>query len=585
MLKKSLWLGLVLSVGSAFAAPFVYKAAWTAEPNTAGKRGGEYRVAVISDPKTMNPFVTVEKDGIPAQLGIGTGLFRLNPLDLDNWIPLMAQEMPKVSNGGKRYTVKIRPGMKFSDGHEITADDWVTTALIHKDTKVGSNSYDGLHIAKKPISVKKIDKYTLQFDFPQPSANAYSRMSFVPWPDHVFGSVYKTKGADGVKAMWGTSASPKTIVSPGMWKVRAFVPGERVSFERNDFFGDWNKDTKGKPLPYLESYTQLILPDLNAVTAAYLSGKIDAFEPRNADDLAQVKRAVDSKSLNAVLYPNVSPRAESNYLVFNWNRAQDPWKQKLFRDMRFRQAMSHLVNRKAMIELALGGMGTETYFSVYPIFKSWIPSNITPYKYNPQEAARLLASLGFTKNKDGWLADASGHVLEFTLNVRAGQATFEQMGRIFTDDAKKIGVKVDFKPIDFNMMIDMLDIQGPERKYDAMMLAVFGGTESSWPFSVNVFPCGANLHDYNRPKDGSCTAPLEASMTKLFYRGNATLDVGERKKLAAQMLKQENQLQPMIYLVGNNYHVTFNNRIGGEYPRKAMNNLIGPRELALTFVK
>ena len=50
-------------------------------------------------------------------------------------------------------------------------------------------------------------------------------------------------------------------------------------------------------------------------------------------------------------------------------------------------------------------------------------------------------------------------------------------------------------------------------------------------------------------------------------------------------MKAEGQLQPVIYLVGGNYHVAFNERIGGEYPRNLMNAYYLQRDQALTFIK
>lgn len=583
-MKKTLLVAAAMTLGSALAAPFVYPAAWTAEPNTANKRGGEFRSYTISDPKTFNPFVSAES-GSPSQvIGDGALLFVQDPVDYE-FIPKMAAEMPKVSNGGKRFVVKIRPGMKFSDGQEITADDWVTTANIHKDDKVGSNIYDSFYINKKPITVKKIDKYTLQFDFPQQIALAYAKMSFVPWPDHVFGPVYKSKGAAGIKMMWGTNSKPGDVVSPGLWGIESFKPGERIVYERNKYYGEWNKDSKGNPLPYLDRYSERILSDINAGLAAYLSGQVDVGPTNNTDRLAQIKKAINNKSLKGVLIPNISAQASSNWITFNWNRSSDPFKQKLFRDARFRQAMSHIANRKAMIDLAMGGLGTETYFSVYPIFKEWIPNDVKTYKYDLAAASKLLTQMGFgKKNKDGYLVDKSGKVLEFTLNTNAGNNQNEQMGRIFADEAKKVGVKVDFKPIDFNNLVDMLMMDGAERKFDAILLSFNGGT-NVWPFIDNGVPCGSSLHSYNKPSNGACLNPQETTITKLFYQGQATLDSAARRKIGANLLKVESALQPFVYLAAPNYHVTFNDRLGGEYPRKLMNAYNGSRNIALTFVK
>src|SRR6476469_514728 len=192
-MKKALTLALALMGSGAFAAPFVLPAAWMAQNPSEAKTGGEFRQSSISDFKTFNPFTTAEAGNIPDLISGLVGLYTQDPTN-DKFIPQMADAMPTISNNGKRFVVKIRQGMKFSDGQAITADDWITTFKLHTDDKIGSNSYDNFFLNDKPITVKKLDTYTLQFDFPQVSASALNRMSYTPWPDHIFGPVYKSKG-------------------------------------------------------------------------------------------------------------------------------------------------------------------------------------------------------------------------------------------------------------------------------------------------------------------------------------------------------------------------------------------------------
>ncbi|MFD1730386.1 ABC transporter substrate-binding protein [Deinococcus malanensis] len=197
----------------------------------------------------------------------------------------------------------------------------------------------------------------------------------------MFGKAYRAGGAEAIKKMWTLGTNPSEIVSPGMWTLNSYRAGERAVLSENKFWGEWNKDSRGQALPYLDRYSFRIVSDLNAGLAAFLAGQIDAFAPRNADDLAQIKRAVDAGNLKATLIANQSPTAASQWIVFNWNKASDPAKQKLFRDVRFRRAMSHLANRQAMIQLALGGLGTENYYSVYPIFKQQLAVAANAPKY------------------------------------------------------------------------------------------------------------------------------------------------------------------------------------------------------------
>ncbi|MGC8107744.1 ABC transporter substrate-binding protein, partial [Salmonella enterica] len=69
---------------------------------------------------------------------------------------------------------------------------------------------------------------------------------------------------------------------------------------------------------------------------------------------------------------NIGPNASSQFIVFNWNKKSDPFKRELFRSAKFRQAMSYLVNRQAVVDVVYGGFGTPTYTSIYPVLKDWV---------------------------------------------------------------------------------------------------------------------------------------------------------------------------------------------------------------------
>ena len=574
-----------LTLGGGFAAPFVYPAKWSADPASAAKKGGDFRDSSISDYKTINPFTSAEAGSIPnSWMSLGTGLFGQDQTN-DSFIPVMAESLPEISNNGKRFVVKIRQGMKFSDGQPITADDWITTYKIHTDDKVGSNTYDSFFISDKPITVKKINAYTLQFDFPFTDATAYNKMSYTPWPDHVFGKAYTAGGAEAVKKLWGLNVDPATVVTAGAFVLQSYSAGQRAVLKRNSYFGEWNKDSAGAALPYLDTVTLKIVKDQNASLASYLAGELDIYGPRNADDLAQITKANTAGTLKSTLLANVSPAASSQWITFNWNKADSPAKQKLFRDVRFRRAMSMVANREAMVQLALGGLGVPTYYSVYPVFKAYISDSAPKYMYNLDGASKLLAQMGFTKKgSDGILVNAQGQKLEFTLATNSGNTTRAQLGQIFTDEAKKIGVKVNFTPIDFNVLVGQLTAKGESRPFDAILLGLSGG-DNIWPYGTNVVPCGTNLHSYNNPTGGKCATAQEQLMTKLFYQGQGTVDQAARRAVGIQLLNTEAALQPVIFLVGGSYHVAYNNRLGGQFPRDQMDSYYNSRSVVTTYIK
>lgn len=578
IMKAKILFTILLGLGQSFATPFIYPKHWFGTSGTENKKnnlihikkGGSLRVGKVRDFKTFNPFTTVEAENIPRQLSAGASLFTVDIIT-DKFIPLMAQEMPQILNDGKTFIVKIRKGMRFSDGKPITADDWVTTYTIHSDKAVGSLYLRDLMLGPDITKVKKIDKYTLQFDFPYPTPAAYSKMSLTPWPHHIFGPVYTQGGAKAIKEMWGLNTKPQEIISPGAWTLQNYTSGQQAILGKNVYFGLWSKDNRKRSLPYLNFIKIRVFNDEKAVLSSYLAGELDIYNPRHADDLSQIKKAIDKKKLKANLLANLGPERVIHWITFNWNRKSDPYKEQLFRDFRFRRAMSHLSNRKAMIKLALGGTGTPTFTSIPLVFKKYQFKDTPHYPYNPKAASELLTRIGYTrKNSAGYLINNQGQIISFDLAFDAKKVVDQRMAQIFADDAKKAGIKVNLKPLDFNLIVQHLVSEGPDRKWDATLLSL-GGGERYYPYMSAVMGCGSAFHPYNRLGEGKCLTPAETKIANLFKKGERTLDDDKRRNIGKQIAKTEGEQQAIIYLASQNYHFSHNERIGGWYKKELIN--------------
>ena len=567
--------------GSAFGQTFVYPDAWSASKPSEVKTGGVYRTATISDYKTLNPFTAAEAGNIPQVITDAGGMFAYDP-STGEYIPYMASSYT-ISKDKLVWTMNVRKGMKWSDGKPIIADDFITAFKINTDENVGANAYDSFFINDKPIKIKKIDADTIQAVLPSVVADAIEILAFSPAPTHVFEPVYSAKGAAGIKAMWTLNTPADQIVSDGAFMFKSYKPGERAEFVANPTFGEWNKNSAGKALPYLDGRTIAILKDVTANLAAYLNGDTDSFSPANADQLRQVKAAIDGGKLKAVLRANVGPAASSQWIVFNWNQKSNPAKQAFFRDDNVRRALSHLTNRAAMIDIVYGGLAQPAYSSVYAAFTQWISPDLKKFDYNLEAATALLAKAGYAKkNSDGYLVNKAGKVAEFDLTTNSGNNQREQLAKIFADEAKKVGVKVNFKPVDFNTLVQLLLSDGDDRKFDAILLGLSGGGRI-YPLGDNVEPCGTNLHSFN--KSGKCLAAWETQVTALFARGKQELDFKKRVAIAQNIQNIQSNYQAWDYLVSPNVHFSWTATVKGEYPTPLQTSINGARDLNTTWLQ
>ena len=195
-----------------------------------GKLGGTFVSSTIGEgPKTFNPFNS--KDNISSQMSeiMYDGLVTTDPVTGDT-IPKLAKSF---TVNGKEYIVKLRHGIRWSDGRPITADDVVFTwQNIILDGFGNTSIRDSIVIDGKLPTVEKIDNYTVKFVTPEPFAPFLRMLSSPIAPKHVFEPAVK-KGKAYFEGFLSTNTPPKDFVISGAFKLKEYVPAQRVVFERN----------------------------------------------------------------------------------------------------------------------------------------------------------------------------------------------------------------------------------------------------------------------------------------------------------------------------------------------------------------
>src|SRR5947209_6084209 len=138
--------------------------------NEIGRYGGTLVVAQRSEPKTLNPVTAAD---IPSREVIGrmmADLIHINRAS-QKTEPSLAKSW-NMSKDGRVFTLKLRHGLRFSDGQPFDADDVVFSFNVYLDEKGNSPQRDLLIVGGKPMSVQKVDQYTVRFTLVQPYAAA-----------------------------------------------------------------------------------------------------------------------------------------------------------------------------------------------------------------------------------------------------------------------------------------------------------------------------------------------------------------------------------------------------------------------------
>src|SRR5882672_7445039 len=211
-----------------------------------GRSGGQIVANQRAAPKTLNPVIVVD---IASREVIGctsADLIHINR-ETQRTEPALAKTWT-VSPDGRRYTITLRRGLRFSDGHPFDADDVLFSFRVYLDEKVRSPQRDLLIVGGQPIGVRKIDQYTLQFDLAEPYAAAERLFDSVAMlPRHVLEAAH----AEGRLAnAWSAGTPPAQMAGLGPFRLRQSVPGQRIVLERNPYY--WKVDRAGNRLPYLD---------------------------------------------------------------------------------------------------------------------------------------------------------------------------------------------------------------------------------------------------------------------------------------------------------------------------------------------
>jgi len=592
MFIRLLFVFVLTSVMTASAQPFVWPDAWNADAEEiqALAAQGELPDMVLRDtnqggPRTFNRFISTESGSANTVVGIEEGLgARLLTIDptTDEWIPYAAESF-EVSEDGTVIDVTLREGLMWSDGTPITLDDYLLTYEIETDPELDGPHYDGWFIDGEQITVDATGERSLRFTFPAPDRIAFTIVgTHIPTPSQIFADVYAEGGADAVEGILGTETDPSALVFSAPWILSEYVPDERLVFTRNPHFGQWNVDEAGNSLPYISERIETIA-DQQAQLNLYLAGEIDLYNPANLDEVGTINVAVINGDVDARVLENVSPVRSSSFFVFNWNLASDPFKQDVFRDARFRQAMSHLTDREAIVELVNGGAAAPAFSNVYQVLDFWYNPDVRRYDFDPEAALALLAEMGFTDtNEDGFLVDEDGNELGFTLSTNAGNANREQTLQIIADTLREYGINVNAVTLDFNLLVDQILSEGDDRPWEAILIGSSGGSRD-WPFGTNTYVCTGNFHMYNR--SGECLTEEEEQMQALFFEGRSTLDNARAQEIAYELQNVHADLQPIIYTVSPLAHYSWLERLGGNYPDELINTINGSRELVLSFIR
>ena len=543
-MRKTLLLSIALTSAVALAGT-----AWAAERG----RDGELRLLYWQAPSTMMPYLSGGTKELEASSVVIEPLARY---DNDGKMhPWLAEEIPTVANGGvsedlKSITWKIKPGIKWSDGSELTSADAVFTYeyCSHPDTGCTSSNY-----FNDIVSVDALDSHTIQINFTV--AKPFPYAPFVGYNAPIMQKA-QFDGCIGAKAQECTEQNFNPI-GTGPFKVVDFKPNDVIVFEANELYRE-----EGQP-----AFSKLLFKGGGDATSAARS-VLETSEMHYAWNL-QVEPEILTKMAEAgkgtiiagfgtsverlmVNFTNPDPdlgddRAE--YLGGNNNRNPHPF----LADYAVRRALSLAIDRQILVDAGYGSAG-KVGCNVLPapaIYAS--DANDECKTQNVDEANRILDEAGWVRGSDGVRAK-NGVRLSIlyqtsTNSVRQGtQAFIKEMW-------KAIGVETELRNLSASVFFGG-DPASPDtyQKFYAdieMYTNNFSGTDPE-TYMAN-WTCKQVSRRANTWGGGNMPRWCNPDYDALSAEMSTTADLDDRIRLAKamnDMLMQDYAMIPLIHRGG-----------------------------------
>ncbi len=378
-------------------------------------------------------------------------------------------EKVDVEDGGRQFTLHLRPGHKWSDGDDFTTEDfrywWEDVANNEALFPVGPPAY--MKAGGSYPSVEILDAHTIRYSWPVPHPDflpglAQASPRYIYAPSHYLRQFHENYAdAEALAALveaegrrnWGSLHTNKgrlyrndnpdlPVLQP--FHVETESPSERFVFERNPFFH--RVDPNGLQLPYLDRVI-VNISEKKLIAAKTATGEVD-LQARylRFDDFTLLKQNEQKEGYQTHLWKI----AKGAHLALypNMNQIDPVWRD-LMREPDFRRALSLGVNRYEINRAIYFGLATEgqnTMLPGSPLYAADLRENWATF--DVEKANALLDGLGLERGLlDGVRRLPNGEKLEII--VETGGATTEETDvlQLITDTWREIGVSTFIKPL------------------------------------------------------------------------------------------------------------------------------------------
>ena len=476
--------------------------------------GGELRITLASEPKSLHPLLVNEESGEVVRYLTTGVLIRLNRLSQKPQ-PELAESW-KVSDQGKRITFELKQNLKFSDGTPFDSADVVFTVDKMLDKNLHSPLAESFQAAGKVTAKANNSKsVTIQFE------------SYIAGIERLF---------DNVSII--SSRSPKKEAAVlGAFMVVESKSGSYLRLGRNPYF--WKRDSSGRQLPYLDSIRIEFQRNRDLELIRFQKDELDIVSNLEPESFNKLKAKLEVTALD------LGTSLDTVQVWFNQVEASPiaAHKKEWFKSSAFRLAISESINRQDMARVVYLGYGAPAAGMISPANFNWVSKQVQAPDFQPKQALARLVKAGF-RYDNGVLIDKSNHPVEFTIVTNAGNKVRERLAAMMQADLKQIGIKVQIAALDFPSLIERIM---RSFNYEACLLGMVN-LDLDPSSMMNVWLSSGSNHAWN-PNQKTPATSWEAEIDKLMRQQATEIDAKKRKVAFDRVQAIVAREAPILFLV------------------------------------
>ncbi len=488
----------------------------------ASASGGTVIIGTPQEPGMMNTLLTSSSIEDAVVSLFGEGLVSVN--EKGEYVPVLAKELPTVSEDGLVVTWKLLEGVKWSDGSDFTCDDvkFTMEGALSDLSQVSAAGYRDIETLECP------DPYTVVATFGEVYA-PYLRLFSYTVPD--------TAGALEDMESWDMN---RNSVGTGPFMLTEWVAGDHLTFSKNPYYREEGK-------PYLDSVIIKILPSREVGMQLLGTGEIHALWDLTEANFPELQQ-LESQGVSFV--STVTGENELLSLNFGANDGTAPADPStaphpILYDLKVRQALQYAIDKQQIVDALLYG-NVNAGNSAVPVGTFACPQPVS--EFSLEKANALLDEAGWTVGADG-IREKDGVRMSLKIATTTGNQLREQTEQVLAEMLKAAGIELVIENVPSDVLFAGWESDGmrDHGTYDIVMYTTGPSTDPDSHLYSSFHSSEIPTAD-NEGTGANFSRYINADVDAWLDEAGTITDTAARKDLYCKVIEQVNKDLPRIYL-------------------------------------